>query len=366
MAAPASSVSSVLAALAGNLLVTILKFVAFFLSGSGAMLSEAIHSAADTGNQVLLFLGLKRGARARDEDFHYGYGSERFVFGILSASGIFFVGCGVTVYHGIHQLLEPEMPSLSAVTFAVLGVSFVIEGSVLMFAVRSIARQRGKVPFFRYVRESADPASVAVLLEDGAAVLGLFLAAAGIGLAYKTGNPLFDALATILIGLLLGAVAVYLVIENRALLLGKAVPDEVEAKFIEILRAWPSVRSVQDVKTRQITPELFTLKAEVTFHEGHLADKLRQSLSSELPPPGEPRDRYLQRVAAIALRSISEDIDAMERAVCTAIPQAKHIDIEIDHRAPDAPATAGPPSARRPPRAPSPVSGGPSPLGSTP
>jgi zinc transporter 9 len=343
MAAPVSSVPAVLAALSGNLLVTLLKLVAFVLSGSGAMLSETIHSAADTGNQMLLFLGLKRGARARDEDFHYGYGSERFVFGILSASGIFFVGCGVTIYHGIHQLLEPAMPTLSAVTFAVLGVSFLIEGGVLLFAVRSIARQRGALPFFRYVREGADPASVAVLLEDGAAVLGLLLAALGIGLAYLTGNPLFDALATILIGLLLGAVAVYLVIENRALLLGKAVPDDVEAKFLEILRSWPSVRSVQDVKTRQITPELYTLKAEVTFHERHLADKLQLRLSSEPAEPGEPRDRFLRRVAAIALRSISEDIDAIERAVCAAIPQAKHIDIEIDHRSTDAAAPPSPP-----------------------
>jgi solute carrier family 30 (zinc transporter), member 9 len=110
MAAPASSMKAVLAALSGNTLVTTIKFVAFFLSGSGAMLSEAIHSAADTGNQVLLFLGLKRAGRERDREFHYGYGGERFIFGILSAAGIFFVGCGVTVYHGVTSLLHLTRP----------------------------------------------------------------------------------------------------------------------------------------------------------------------------------------------------------------------------------------------------------------
>src|SRR3712207_2483447 len=112
MAAPASSFRAVAVALLANSCVTVLKLVAFVLSGSGAMLSEAIHSAADTGNQFLLYMGLQRGSRERDERFHYGYGGERFVFGLLSASGIFFIGCGVTVYHGVHALLHPSMPSL--------------------------------------------------------------------------------------------------------------------------------------------------------------------------------------------------------------------------------------------------------------
>lgn len=331
MASPAPSTSSVVAALSGNVLVTLLKLMAFLLSGSGAMLSEAIHSLADTGNQVLLYLGLRRGTRARDEDFHYGYGSERFVFGILSASGIFFVGCGVTLYHGIHSALHPTMPEIRAVTFVVLGISFVIEGGVLAFAARSIYRQRGDLPFFQYVRDGADPASVAVLLEDGAAVLGLVLAASGISLAHFTGNPLFDALASILVGLLLGAVAVYLVVENRALLLGKAVPDHVEARFLEILNGWPSVRSVRDVKTRQITPELFTLKAEVTFRDAFLAETLRRALPFRPIHGGEDHARLIHQAAACALRAVSEDVDAIERAVRAAIPQARHIDIEIDH-----------------------------------
>src|SRR5688572_26352876 len=155
--ATASSLKSVVAALLGNSFVCVIKLVAFVLSGSGAMLSEAIHSAADTGNQLLLFIGLKRGEREPDDRFHYGYGGERFVFGMLSAAGIFFLGCGITVYHGITSLVTPHMPQLTAITFVVLAAAFVIEGGVLLFAVRSIARQRGDIPFFRYVRERADP-----------------------------------------------------------------------------------------------------------------------------------------------------------------------------------------------------------------
>src|SRR5215210_1632601 len=118
--ATASSVTAVIVALLGNAFVTGIKLIAFLLSGSGAMLSEAVHSAADTGNQLLLFIGLKRGERVADDRFHYGYGGERFVFGMLSAAGIFFIGCGITIYHGVSGLMNPHLPQLSAITFAVL------------------------------------------------------------------------------------------------------------------------------------------------------------------------------------------------------------------------------------------------------
>nr|AYM54146.1 cation diffusion facilitator family transporter [Chondromyces catenulatus] len=331
MASP-TSLRAVIAALAANSVVTLLKLVAFFLSGSGAMLSEAIHSLADTGNQALLFVGLKRGARLGDEEFPYGYGSERFVFGLLSAAGIFFIGCGVTVYHGIDGIRHPHEPSINAVTFAVLGLSFLIEGGALIFALRSVSAHRGSMPILRYVREKADPATVAVLLEDAAAVLGLILAAAGIGASYLTGSPLWDSLASILVGLLLGFVAIHLVTENRELLIGKAAPDSVEEAFVRVLRERASVREVRDVKSRQITPELYTLKAEVTFDAIHLAARL-ESVLPDRPEAlsGAARGETLQALARSALRAISDEIDDIEVAVRAVIPEAKHIDIEVDH-----------------------------------
>jgi len=321
----------VIAALIGNAFVTAIKLVAFLFSGSGAMLSEAIHSAADTGNQLLLFIGLRRGRREEDDDFQYGYGNERFVFGLLSAAGIFFVGCGVTVYHGVHSLLHPVLPQVGALTFAVLGVSFVIEGGVLLYAVRSVNAQRGDKPFLSFVREGADPATVAILLEDGVAVTGVVVAAAGIVLARLTGQPALDALASIIIGLLLGFVALYLVVENRKLLLGKAVPIGVEESFVRILEQWPSVVSVHDVKTQQLTPEAYRLKAEVRFKPQYFASQLEDRRTGRSLADAEPSTTVL---VARTIRMLSDDIDAMERAVKKVIPQALHIDIEIEQTPP--------------------------------
>ena len=332
----ASSTKAVVTALAGNTFVTVIKLIAFALSGSGAMLSEAIHSGADTGNQLLLFIGLKRGEREPDDRFHYGYGGERFVFGMLSASGFFFIGCGITIYHGVESLLAPHIPQLSAVTFVVLAVAFVIEGGVLVYAVRAVHAERGDTPFFRYVRERADPATVAILLEDGAAVLGLVIAAGGILLTYATGNPVWDAVGSIIVGAVLGVVAYYLVRENRELLLGRAVPEGTEDRFIAIVARQPSVRTVRDVKTRQLTPEVFKLKAELTLDNDYIAAQLGRLLAVQRAgAPGAERlvtgSPELRRLAALATNLIATEIDAIEAAVRAEIPQARHIDLEVAH-----------------------------------
>ena len=283
MAGPAGSFKAVIAALAANSFITVIKFVAFAFSGSGAMLSEAIHSAADAANQFLLFMGLKRGSRASDESFHYGYGGERFVFGLLSAAGIFFIGCGVTVYHGIHGLMDPHMPEFGLLTWVVLGTSLVVEGASTLFAFKTVLAHRPPdYPFFRYLKEKVDPAALAILLEDSAAILGLILAAGGIVLAATTGNPMWDSIGSIVVGLILGYVAFHLVIENRELLLGKAVPPGTREKFEKILATRRSLHHFHDVKTRMLTPEAYHLKAELSFDYGWLAREIE---------PGGPQAR---------------------------------------------------------------------------
>lgn len=327
--AGSTSARTVITALIGNSFVTIIKLVAFLLSGSGAMLSEAIHSAADTGNQVLLFVGLRRGEKAPDEKFHYGYGGERFVFGILSAAGIFFIGCGITVYHGIDSLFHPHAPQLTILTFGVLGVSLLIEGTVLLLAIRSVNQSRGDMGFFRYVRERADPATVAILLEDGAAVLGLVIASGSITLSYLTGNPIFDTIGSLIVGAILGAVAVYLVRENRELLIGRAVPANVEEMFEDVVLDQPSIRSVRDVKTRQLTHDAYMFKAELTLDTDYLAEQLDKVL------PANQRDltkgRALRRATIATTDLIATEMIQVELAIRRAIPQAKHIDLEIAH-----------------------------------
>ncbi|MGC4122484.1 MAG: cation diffusion facilitator family transporter [Myxococcales bacterium] len=326
-----SSFKAVVAALAGNVVITIAKFVAFFLSGSGAMLSEAVHSVADTGNQALLFVGLRRAAREKDPEFPYGYGAERFVFGILSAAGIFFVGSGVTVYHGIHSLLHPQMPEIGVVTFAVLGVSTVIELVSISVAIGAINKTRGDKPFLRYLFDGADPAAMAIVFEDGAALLGLVLAALGIALSYWTGNGLWDALGSTLIGVLLGFVALFLAEENRELLLGKAIPEKDREAFRDIVAKTPGVRHVHDIKTRMLTPETYKLKAEITLDEGYIASRL----DAVLPPAGtltpEARTKALAALADASAVAVSDLIDEVEKRVKAAIPEAAHIDLEVDH-----------------------------------
>jgi zinc transporter 9 len=329
-------VRAVIAALIGNTFVTIIKLIAFVMSGSGAMLSEAIHSFADTGNQLLLFIGLKRGQKAADDRFHYGYGGERFVFGMLSAAGIFFIGCGITIYHGVTSLLEPHTVNATPLTFIVLAIAFVVEGGVLMIAIRSISRQRGDIPFWKYVRERADPATVAILLEDGAAVLGVTLAAAGIAAAYFTGNAIFDAITSLVIGLLLGLIAFYLVSQNREHLLGRAVPEGVEDRFVDVVLRHPSVRSIRDVKTRELTPESYILKAEITFDNDYIAEHVSRASLENISFDGPKRDRAMRRISALVTDLIATEIAQLETDIRAVIPQAKHIDIEVAH--PDIPA----------------------------
>jgi solute carrier family 30 (zinc transporter), member 9 len=334
MAEAGASSKAVIAALAANSVVSVLKLGAFLLSGSGSMLSEAIHSFADTGNQLLLFIGLRRAARRSDREYHYGYGAERFVFGILSAAGIFFVGCGVTVYHGLRGLFEPHTPSITATTFVVLGVSAVVEASALAYALRTSLREakRTRTPYLRWLREKADPATLAVLLEDGVAVLGLVLASASISATYVTGNPAWDAVGSIVVGVLLGLVAVFLVVENRALLLGRAAPAMVEARFSEVLRARRSVCFVSDVKSRQLTPEEYVLKAEIAFDEDWVAERLESMAAASVETSGPPSRVALRAIAAAVVRIVADEIDELEKAVRAEIPEARHIDLEVDRR----------------------------------
>jgi zinc transporter 9 len=185
------------------------------------------------------------------------------------------------------------------------------------------------------------------LLEDGAAVLGLLLAAAGIMLSYVTGEPRWDSIGSILVGLLLGVVAIYLVAENRTLLLGRAVPAGVEDTFVRVLKSRGSVLEVHDVKTRRLTPEAYKLKAEVTFDPAYLAFRIESALPADGRALAAPeRRRTALALATVGVTALGEEIDAIEDAVRAAIPEAKHIDIEV-HRpgatSPRGPATAGTP-----------------------
>ena len=322
------SKGAVFVAFAGNGSLTILKFIAFLLSGSGAMLSEAIHSFADTLNQLLLYIGIRRSNRPADRRFHYGYGSERYLFSLFSAIGIFVLGCGVTVYHGISSLLRPHELSLDIWTFVILGISLVVEAYVLWKAVLAVRAQKGNTPFWSFVRNSSDPTIVAIIFEDAVACLGVLVASLGIALSAWTENPMWDSISSILIGLMLGAVAVFLGLRIRELLLGPAIPGQLEADVIALLRSQETVTEVHHVKTRVVAAGRFRLTAEVDYDGRVLArrhiDWLKEQLARDGVDPIEITEEYGERV----VDEVAREVDRLESLIEEHFPQLQWLDLE--------------------------------------
>jgi zinc transporter 9 len=327
-----SSKKAVFAALAGNSFLTVIKFIAFLISGSGAMLSESIHSLADAANQFLLFLGIQKSERPADATFHYGYGAERFFFALMSAIGIFVLGCGVTVYHGIHTLLNPHELHVEWFVPVVLAVSLVVDGVVMVMAIQSVWHKKGDLGFIEYLRNSSDPTVLAVLFEDGVATLGVILAAVGIGLSVLTHNPMWDSFASIAIGLLLGMVAFWLAAKNRELLLGPAVQPAIHDEILHFLRAQPAVGGLHEVRTRILGADRFRLQADIDFNGRYLGRGLEDWIRERLPDPGDPEAvrSFAEEVGEQLMEAHATEIDRMEKELRERFPHLAYVDIEGD------------------------------------
>ncbi len=333
-----SNRGAVYLALVGNSFLTVIKFVAFLISGSGAMLSEAIHSLADSGNQGLLYVGIRTSERPADKMFHYGYGADRFLFALLAAVGIFILGCGVTVYHGIMGLVHPPDLHLEWITFTVLGISFVVDGGVLLAAVRAVHASNGDQPFWKFIRSTSDPTVLAVLFEDLIACLGVMVATAGILVSYYTGSPVFDAVSSIIIGLLMGMMAIWLAYRNRQLILGPAIPKEIEDAVIDYLKRQPSVTSVSDIKTQVVAADRFRLKAEIDYDGRHLSVEHTGWVRDQLSQLGDDADdatieKFVADFGERMLDSLGKEVDRIEREIAKEFPQLRHLDLESDWRA---------------------------------
>lgn len=272
----ASSKDVVVRAMIGNAAITVLKTLAWLKTGSSAMLSEAIHSLVDTGNQGLLILGLRQAAGVPDKKHQYGYGRAAYFWSLISALGIFWLGAGVTITHGVQSLLHPpEQLVLSWEVWTVLGASFAIDGYVLRRAVHEL--QSTKPPgmsLYQHFRRVKDPFMMAVLLEDMSACTGVLMAVAGIGATHVTGNPLWDSLASISIGALLGGVAVTLIRLNQRYLLGQSVEPEIEKGIRELLLSRPSIDNVYAVQSQWVGPSTFSYKVRRLWWRPHLCGLL--------------------------------------------------------------------------------------------
>ncbi|MCP4571083.1 MAG: cation transporter [bacterium] len=255
------------AALAGNFLIAVTKFVAAGMTGSSAMLSEGVHSLVDTGNQGLLLLGLKRAQRPADPDHPFGHGKEVYFWSFLVAILIFAVGAGVSIVEGIRHVLHPRHLENVGINYLVLGLSFVFEGAAWFMALKVFRRAKGRLGYFQAVRRSKDPTTFVVLFEDSAAMLGIIVAAAGIGLGQLTGWHWMDGAASVVIGLILAVTAWLLAVETKDLLIGESAAPEVVAAIRETVGARAEVVAVHEVLTLHMGPEFVLVNLSLDFDD---------------------------------------------------------------------------------------------------
>jgi cation diffusion facilitator family transporter len=258
----------IFAALAGNLAIAVMKFGAAMVSGSSAMMTEALHSLVDTGNQWLLLHGLRRSRRPPDQIHPFGYGRELYFWSFVVALLIFSGGALVSIYQGIEHIRHPEPLSHEMITFIVLGFSFLFEGGSWVIALREFNRSRGGIGWWRAIRRSKDPSTFTVLFEDTAALIGIVIAAMFIGLALFTGDPRLDGVGSVLIGLLLAIVAMLLGKECKGLLIGERASPELIASISDLARREPGVCAVNEVLSIHLAPDQVVAMVSLDFQDG--------------------------------------------------------------------------------------------------
>jgi cation diffusion facilitator family transporter len=264
--------TAILAALAANIGIAIAKFVAFLVTGASSMLAEAIHSLADSGNQVLLLVGGKRAKRKATPAHQFGFGRDRYIYSFIVAIVLFSVGGLFAIYEGVHKLQHPEELESPIWAFGVLVVAIGLESFSLRTAVKetNAVRQPGE-SYWGFIRHARAPELPVVLLEDTAALIGLGLALLGVGLSTVTGNGVFDGLGTVAIGLLLVAVAFILAVETKSLLLGESATPDAQRRIVDALTGADGVDSVIHMRTQHLGPEELLVAAKIAVRHDDTA-----------------------------------------------------------------------------------------------
>uniref|UniRef100_UPI0035CBE078 cation diffusion facilitator family transporter n=1 Tax=uncultured Sphingomonas sp. TaxID=158754 RepID=UPI0035CBE078 len=275
----------VIAALVANLGIAVAKFVAAAISGSSSMLTEGLHPVVDSFNQLLLLYGQHRGRRAPDEAHPFGYGRELYFWSFVVAILIFAIGAGVSIYEGWQHFKDPEPLRDPLVNYIVLGVSFALEGGSWFFAIREFAAVNRGRNWWAAVRQSKDPAGFIVLFEDSAALGGLIVAAIGVAASQYYGDPRIDGIGSIVIGVLLGVVAVLLAREAKGLLIGEGADPDVVAKVRAIVDRRPEITAVNHVRTIHTAPESIFVAISADFRDSLTmgeAELLIEDIETEL------------------------------------------------------------------------------------
>ncbi len=328
----------ILVAILANSIIAVSKAVGYLFSGSSALLSETIHSIADVMNQSLLLLGIKRGEKDFSDIYNYGHSQERFFWNLVSAMGIFVLGCGVTLYHGIHDLLSKD-PFKAAgfekyIIFAILIISIIVEGYSFKVAINEISSQAKarKKKFFEYLNQSMDPSVSAVFWEDLAAIIGLVFALVGIFLTEFYQNNTFDAVASICIGLLMGWIAFHLALENKRFLLDRAIPEYELQILMQSLKENPNIKKVSDIRSVVLGPDRLKFKAEIEFDKEKLTGKINQKYSKKIKmnlKKPEKLDLLLTEFSnELHLEKIKE-LESIKKRLKEIMPNLQHVNLEL-------------------------------------
>jgi cation diffusion facilitator family transporter len=277
------STRTVLIALGANALIAVAKTIASMLSGSASMIAEAAHSWADTGNQVFLLIADRRGRRPRDHRHPLGHGREAYVWALLAAVGLFVMGASVSIWHGVTEIMHGDTGEHDfRLSYIVLGIALILEGTSFLQAVRQL---RGEAHAYNrelldHALSTSDPTTRAVFAEDAGAVIGIVIAFAGIGLHQLTGNAVWDAIGSILIGVLLGVIAAVLIDRNRRFLIGEPGSDNLRTAVIERIERLPDVNEVRYLFMVFVGPKQLFVVASVDivgdYAESRVARTLRR------------------------------------------------------------------------------------------
>ena len=292
----------IIAALIGNALISITKFVAASITGSSAMMSEGIHSLVDTGNQVLLLYGLKRAAKPPDADFPFGYGKEIYFWSFIVAILIFALGGGISIYEGIQHVKHPEPISNPMINYIVLGLAMIFEGAAWFFAYREFSRVKGRWGYLEAIQRAKDPTIFVVLFEDSAAMLGLLVAFIGVLLTQTTGILVFDGIASVIIGVILIGTAVWLAYETKGLLIGESANRSVIQGIRDSLQGHTNINHVNEILTMHMGPDFILANISVDFAN------------------------------AISAQQVETDVAAIDRSIKQKYPQIKRVFIEAEKR----------------------------------
>ncbi len=291
---------AIIAALMANIGIAISKFVAFIFTGSSSMLSEAIHSVADSSNQVLLLVGNKRSLKPADEKHPFGYGRRRFVYGFIVAVVLFLIGGLFSLYEGLHKWQDPEPLNDWWIAVLVLVIAIGLEAFSFRTALREANKSRGKRSLANFVKDSRQPELPVILLEDAGALVGLVFALIGVGMAVITGDGRWDAVGAMAVGTLLVVIAIFLAMEMATMLVGEsALPEEVAA-IRAALESAPLVERVIHLRTVHLGPDELLVGAKIAISQSETA------------------------------AGIAAGIDEAERALRAAVPTARYVFLEPD------------------------------------